>query len=179
MAELISFDNAIVPPGHEIGVLFPTASQKFLLRPFVSEPFKRNMVIQATPEDQSVTNEDVLVRLPDLRLSEFKVTVLQKWTCRVERVHVDRFVAVIEDATNPRNALEEVELDIEEVSQSDRRLVAEGAIFYWSIGYRDTRGGQRERVSSFRFARQPRLRQAEIDRIFKQADLASAILERD
>ena len=58
-------------------------------------------------------------------------------------------------------------------------LVAEGAAFYWSIGYRDTPGGQRERVAALRFVRQPRLSEADVKQIFEQADRLATFLESD
>jgi hypothetical protein len=87
----------------------------------------------------------------------------------------DRFVAVVNDATNSQNPAEQVEVDLEEVSTSDLPLLAEGATFYWCIGYRDTPGGQRERISTLRFARQPHLSKTVVsktvvDRAFALAD---------
>jgi hypothetical protein len=127
--------------------------------------------------DDEQREQDVLVRLPDLCLSPLKVTVLQRWIGRVEAVYAERFVAVTTDATNPRNPAEEVEFDLAEVSEGDRPLVAEGAMFYWSIGYRDSPGGQRERISSLRFVRSPRLREATLKRIFERADRMAAFLQ--
>jgi hypothetical protein len=83
------------------------------------------------------------------------------------------------DAGGEQNPLEEVELDREEVSKSDLPLLAKGAVFYCSIGYRDTPGGQRERIFTLRFARQPRLSRAEVKRIFEEADRLAAFLESD
>ena len=51
--------------------------------------------------------------------------------------------------------------------------------FYWSIGYRDTPGGQRDRISTLRFARQPHFRKADLKRIFEQADFSAALLQSE
>jgi hypothetical protein len=177
-----SFHDEIARPGGEIGILFPGPQQKFWVRqPLiqVQSVLDRNGEIQASAQEQRRLHEDPLVRLPSLRESKWKVIVLQRWVGRVEHVGSDRFLAVLSDATNPRNPPEQIELDRREVSQSDLPLLAEGATFYWSIGYRDTPGGQRERISTLRFARLPRLAKIEVNRIFDEADREAAFLESD
>jgi hypothetical protein len=163
-------------------VLSRWPSEGFLLCPPRDEArlsLNRNKLIQASPQDQIDTREDVLVRLPSLRESKWKVRVLQRWVGCVEHVMADRFIAVLSDATSPHNPPEQVELDLSEVSQSDLSLLAQGATFYWSIGYRDTPGGQRERISTLRFARQPHLSKTEVKRILEEADHLAAFLESD
>lgn len=183
-----SFQDAILRPGaSEIGILFPAPqveSEKFLFRREPAKPIgsSRDEVSQSFQPNQERASADVLVRLPSIRKSKWKVRVLQQWVGRVEQVNVARFVARIVDATNPSNPVEQVEFDLSdlsEVSESDRPLVAEGATFYWSIGYRDTPGGQRERVSALRFARQPRLSESDVNRVFEQADRLAVLLESD
>ena len=177
-----SYSDAILRPGSsETGVLSPTsqvASERFLYRESPSEnagPSVDQITLQS--QDQVNPREDAFVRLPDLRLSLLKVIVLQRWIGRVESVHDEQFVAITTDATNPRNPPEEVEFDLTEVSEGDLPLVAEGAMFYWSIGYRDSPGGQRERVSSLRFVRSPVLRDSAVNRIFERADRMAAFLQ--
>lgn len=176
-----SYSDAILrPDSPETGVLFPTpqaASEKFVFRESPSE--SDASTDQGTLQGQHHVNprQDAFVRLPDLRLSPLKVIVLQRWIGRVVSVHGDRFVAVTNDATNPRNPAEEVEFDLAEVSEGDRPLIAEGAVFYWSIGYRDSLGGQRERTSSLRFVRSPRLSEAAVNRVFEEADRMAAFLQ--
>src|SRR6266852_2930584 len=126
----------------EIGVLFPAFEKEFLVRqPLIARArfgLNTDEVMKSSPQGQHVPREDILVRLPSLRKSKWKVKVLQRWIGQVEQVKSDRFVAILADATSSRNPPEQVELDLEEVSESDRSLLAEGATFYWSIGYRDT-----------------------------------------
>jgi hypothetical protein len=169
------------PESPEMGVL-PVLSKKFIVRqPFPELPLKnRNDVAPLSLQGHQRPNHaDLLVRLPSLAESKWRVKVLQAWVGLVEHVGTDRFFATLTDVSNPRNPPEEVELDLSEISESDRPLLTEGAKFYWSIGYCDTPGGQRERVSSLRFARQPRLSQDEVNRIFKEADRLAAFLESD
>jgi hypothetical protein len=177
--------DAIMRPGSvEIGALFPALQKQFLVRqPLTAEKAwfsgNGNEFTQASPQDQRVAREDLLVRLPSLRESKWKVTVLQRWIGLVEQVETNRFVAVVNDATNSQNPPEQVEVDLEEVSTSDLPLLAQGATFYWCIGYRDTPGGQRERISTLRFARQPHLSKAVADRAFALADRVATLLESD
>lgn len=173
--------DAILRPGTPAaGILFSSqqvASEQFLFREPTHQaptPSEDLSTLQGQPD--ATTPQYALVRLPDLRMSPSKVMVLQRWIGRVASVQNDRFVAVTTDATNPRNPEEEVEFDLLEVSESDRALVAEGAVFYWSIGYRDSHGGQRERISSLRFVRSPRLHASTVKQVFDRADRMAAVL---
>ena len=187
MAASTSFHDAIVrtgAAGPEVEALFPAIQKRFLVRQplnAIKAQFccRTNEVQQATSQDQRADHADVLVRLPSLRESKWKITVLQQWIGRVEHVEADRFLAAIADATNVQNPPEQVELDLREVSDSDLALLGDGATFYWSIGYRDTPGGQRERISTLRFARQPHLSGTAVTKIFEQADRSAAFLESD
>ena len=82
--------------------------------------------------------------------------VLAKWVGRVQRVNDSSFVALVEDQLEIRPE-EEVEFPLSEVAPSDEALLVPGAVFYWSIGYRDRLSGQRTRESIIRFRRLPRL----------------------
>ena len=79
---------------------------------------------------------------------------LQKWECVVLQVLDDSFIARLIDLTN-ESPDEEAEFALDEVHREDQLLIAEGAVFYWSIGYLET-GGQRRRVSDIRFRRLPK-----------------------
>lgn len=80
--------------------------------------------------------------------------VLQKWEGRVQELTDGGFVARLTDLTSDLPD-EEAEFDVQEVSFLDRRLLKPGAVFYWSIGYRDAVTGQRSRESVIRFRRLP------------------------
>lgn len=113
----------------------------------------------------------------DVVSKNVRVQTLQRWTGRIERVCGESFVATVFDVTTPANPAQEVDLDIDDVSASDLSLISEGAVFYWTIAYRVTKGGQRERVSSIRFARQPKLRVDDLRTIYAEADEMTALLE--
>ncbi len=70
-------------------------------------------------------------------------------------------MARLQDLTE-KGPEEEAEFPIEEVSDEDRKFIKSGAIFYWNIGYLDSRTGQRRRVSIIRFRRLPAWRKEEI-----------------
>lgn len=77
---------------------------------------------------------------------------LQSWEGSVIEVLQDSFVARLIDRSSESPG-EEAEFPLDEVSWDDRHLVKEGAVFYWIIGYRDSVGGQRTRISEIRFRR--------------------------
>lgn len=138
-----------------------------------------NKDMRATLNDQRELTPSSLFRplSVDVSRRNIRVQALQRWTGRVECVSGDRFMAIVSDMTTPINPAEEVELDIQDVSLADRSLVAEGAVFYWAIVYRDTKGGQRERITTIRFARQPKLSDDDINDIFNEADELANLLE--
>lgn len=102
------------------------------------------------------------------RFPRFIVT--QKWEGYVTEIKGSYIKAVVADLTNPANPREEIGFDVDEVSDADRPLVQEGAIFYWHIGYQDDANGQRTRASSFRFRRLPAWTKRDITRAEKSAD---------
>ena len=152
----------------------------FVSNPWKAEVFTLGTNREAVPNSQTdgAISPTVVKSLSvDVARQNIRVHVLQRWTGKVERLVDDRFVAIIHDMTTPTNPVEEVELEVSEVSKGDRSLIAEGAVFYWSIAYRDTRGGQRERIASIRFARQPMLNERDIQDIFNEANEMVDFLE--
>ena len=185
---LTGYQDAILRPAEPgFGTLFPARREEFVIRGVnaIIPPIAavtNELAMTATTglaEQERFTHSDPLVRLPSIRESEWRVTVLQGWVGRVSEVRAKDFVAILTDATKLANPPERVELDVSEISDSDIALLADGAIFYWSIGYRDTPGGQRERISTLRLARQPKIGQAELRRTFQEADRLADTLESD
>lgn len=91
-----------------------------------------------------------------------KFISLQKWQGIVLKIMTDSFLARLYDQTN-RGIEEEVELPLEEISDGDKELLVEGAVFYWNIGYFDSKTGQRKRESITRFRRLPAWRKEELE----------------
>jgi hypothetical protein len=95
-------------------------------------------------------------RLPVARSIE-----LQRWEGTIEEVGEDSFTAVLRDLT-AQGADEWAELLLDDVAESDRALVAPGAVFYWWIGYRESVSG-RTRASVIRLRRLPGITDAELE----------------
>ena len=90
---------------------------------------------------------------PD-RASAFKT--LEQWVCRVVSVSADeRTFCAVGQSLDPAKTEELGDFTFAEVSDDDRSLIAEGAVFYWSIGYRVEQWGQRSTESAIRFRRLP------------------------
>lgn len=109
------------------------------------------------------------VLLKEIDRVEDRFFSLQKWEGVVLEVKEDYFIARLHDLTVRGNE-EEVELPLEEVSEGDRDLVKPGAVFYWHIGYFDSRTGQRKRESVTRFRRLPAWRQEELESAKSEVD---------
>lgn len=100
--------------------------------------------------------------------------VLQKWEGRVLEVHPDSFTAVVLDLGD-RKTEEEVEFDLTELSEYDLPLLAPGAVFYWSIGYRVDVNRTKSRSSLIRLRRLPVWSKRDL----RQLDDRLAELKRD
>ena len=101
---------------------------------------------------------------------------LQYWIGEVKDLDAESFVAVLTDL-NEQSLQETVELEMDDVSPDDRKLVIEGAIFYWSIGYRQNEAGTRFRTSLLRFRRLPVWRPEDLAEAAKRAAVRRAMLE--
>jgi hypothetical protein len=80
---------------------------------------------------------------------------LQEWEGRVVAVSANRFKAQLIDLTaGNEHETESGDFPIEELSDSDRKLLRENAIFRWLIGYRYI-GSTKERFARIVFRRLP------------------------
>ena len=87
-----------------------------------------------------------------------KFIPLQRWDGVVEAVNLKArtFDARLIDRSSGERGQEIARgIPFQEVDEDDHFLVGEGAVFYWSIGYREAKGEQRTRVSIIRFQRLP------------------------
>jgi hypothetical protein len=109
------------------------------------------------PTDSQVRSADTLIPL-------------QAWEGAVLNVGVDSFTARLVD-TAGEHPDEEIDLSKDELSPFDLDLLEPGAIFYWTIGYRQQLPvGARERVSRIRFRRLPAWSNAELTVARERAD---------
>lgn len=104
-----------------------------------------------------------LIRLPPAQPSVRRFEVLQQWEGII--IEHDSEVATVElaDLTNPGERKEIAELSLCEFAVSDRSLLGSGCVFYWTIGYDTTPGGQVRRLSEIRVRRTPRWTETEIE----------------
>ena len=100
--------------------------------------------------------------VPPLREVPYTFRLLQQWEGTVTEVGEGEFTAELRDITEPANCREEAVFDTDEISPDDQPLLELGAVFRWSIGYRTSAAGQRERVSQLRFVRIPGWRRSAI-----------------
>ena len=108
-------------------------------------------------------------RMPPPRKAPYQFRLLQQWEGTVTAIGEDEFTAELRDLTDPKRPREEAVFDIEEISLGDRPLFVLGSVFRWSMGYRTSIEGQRERVSLFRFVRIPGWRKSAIADIERRA----------
>jgi hypothetical protein len=92
----------------------------------------------------------------------------QHWIGVVESIEEDSFIAKLDDKSNHRT-YEIASFEISEVSQSDRKLISRGAIFYWSVGFA-TDNGQIEKRSLLRFKRSVDFTEEDLDIINDKAE---------
>jgi hypothetical protein len=112
------------------------------------------------------------------RVSDDRITALQQWEGVVDEVSGDAFTAILSDRT-AETPDERAEFSLDELSRSDFSLVRPGAIFAWTIGYRDMLTGQRIRFSTIRFRRLPAWTQRELDHARVRASHVLASLEEN
>lgn len=117
---------------------------------------------EATPEQDTVRNLQLIKK-------QDKFTALQKWAGYVLEIRDETFTARLTDLKN-REVEEEAEIYLAEVSEEDRPLLQPGAVFYWSIGYRDDYSGQRHNEGFIRFRRLPVFSRKDIERARQEAE---------
>ncbi|MBF0549269.1 MAG: hypothetical protein HQK60_01920 [Deltaproteobacteria bacterium] len=129
-----------------------------LLLSHFGQPIGR--IIPTTVETVT-TIESSVVQPPPSPSRQDTFISLQKWEGTVSYIGEESFMACLFDLTAP-GPDEEAEIPIKEISLDDRELLKPGAVFYWSIGYQDSKKGQRTRASKIRFRRLPAWRIEEI-----------------
>ena len=80
--------------------------------------------------------------------------ILQAWEGVVTAVAEESFAVRLIDLMSDMPE-EEAEISLDEVSDDERPLVKEGAVFLLHVGYATSEGGQRSRTAILRFRRLP------------------------
>lgn len=125
---------------------------------------------QSTDRIRRLRLASQLIRLPPGTLPLERIRVLQQWEGVVTDITDDSFFAELQDLADECQPIEIVEIPIDEVPEDDRPLLVCGGIFYWSIGYETSAGGQLRRMSEIRLRRTPRWTKRAIQRVKKRAE---------
>jgi hypothetical protein len=110
-----------------------------------------------------------VLRPPVWSSLEYAFDVRQQWEGVVTKVEGDEFTVVLRDVRNSDAPEYEAVLPIEEVADDDLPLLVPGGVLYWTIGYEQTRTGQRKRVSTIRLRRLPAWSRGDMARVEQRA----------
>lgn len=105
--------------------------------------------------------------------------VLQQWEGTVfEVLPAGEFTAVLRErqAESPE---EMATFSVDQVSADDLKLLAPGAVFYWSIGYETKPSGQRTLVSKIRLRRLPVWTRRDLKRVEERAKSLERVFGHD
>lgn len=106
------------------------------------------------PNDRIGETRNTAVRLP----TEEHFHLLQKFQGQITQKLGQEFKARLYDLSGDDSACEFAMFSLDEIDKSDIKLLREGAIFYWYIGYSSGRQGRR-RQSFFYFPQDGRMTQ--------------------
>ena len=109
--------------------------------------------------------------MPEEKSSQRSEEIIRDWEGIVDEVLEDEgiFVALLRDLTAGEiYPSETVEIPIEDVSDDDRELLRQGAVFYLTMG-RSLRGGRWELFGRMAFRRLPDRTPADLRRIEERA----------
>lgn len=117
--------------------------------------------------------------LPKPQPARYAFSVLQEWEGYVVSISEKTFTARLVDITR-RSANEEEEADfsLDDLEDTDRSRIRDGAIFRWIIGYRRGPVGTKDRLSRIVFRNLPAWTNKELERNRRNAiEWASALRE--
>jgi len=152
----------------------PAASKKFDITDITRDPKPDSNIIDAGKSSATTTAQPrQVLDIPVRHIRNVKdissVYTLQEWEGYVISVDERTFTANLIDKTaNKSRAEEQIEFDIDDVSEDDRILITHGAIFRWSIGYQKQNGTKRK-ISEIVFRRLPAWSRAEIKKATEMA----------
>lgn len=135
-----------------------SATEQTAVRPHIADPLLPFVPVPGA-DPQTVT----------------RFITLQKYEGTVLKVEGDGFIARIVDPAKLDEDFD-AEFAVEEVTPSDRHLLAPGAVFYWNLGYLDRPAG-RLRASDLRMRRLPAWSQDELKAARTRAEALAAKLD--
>jgi hypothetical protein len=122
--------------------------------------------------------ENVVINYPqlkNLKIGEESVTdkfiALNEWEGIVMAINRDdkTFTARLIDVNEKKQQAEEGDFLIDDIRNDDMKLLCEGAIFRWIVGYEIKRRGEKRRSSQIVFRRLPQWTKREIEEADKEA----------
>lgn len=144
-------------------------------------PYKHSDMVGLSAE--TTTNGErqyetyVPLRISKPKNSEYQKEVLQQWEGIVEYVGDENFTARLRDLTNKEHYPGEMaELPRDDISDDDRELLREGAVFYLTVGRLIHFSGRQERFGHIVFRRLPGWTSSTLDRAEKRAQRLSRFL---
>lgn len=124
---------------------------------------RQSNTLVALQDEACGANQVFPLPLPKEARRRPSLVQLQEWEGYVLDVSETGFTARLVDLTRQETTpSEEADFDVEEVSDNDRDLLREGAVFRWTIGYETAPGGTKKRVSQLFFRRLPKWTKNEI-----------------
>jgi len=109
---------------------------------------------------------------------EERFHLLQKFQGQVTDLFDQEFRASLHDLSGDYNASESAMFAVDEIDNSDRKLLREGAIFYWYIGYSSGIRGRR-RQSFISFSRSGRMTPEQFATSYHELDEIWSILSAE
>ena len=175
----VAIDSSL--PEHESSTLEPVLKEYR-----VSSEYQLPERPTESPDPQSEMNDsderadilkqkDRVINLKPFATIRNRFIDLQKWEGIVLHVSKNSFIGRLVDLTHDDQD-SVAELSLEEVHHEDKPLLTSGAIFYWTIGYKEDRG-QRIRASMIRFRRLPAWQKGEIEAAKKDAQNIRDLLQ--
>lgn len=127
----------------------------------------------STKVSAPVRKDNLRIRLPDRGIK-----LLQQWECVVLDVQQDCVECEMHDLTDDSQSVEYAEIYLDEFNLFDRPLLAEGTVFYWSIGREESKTGTIRRYSELRVRRMPPLSKLRKQEIAQEAEHFSELLTK-
>lgn len=110
------------------------------------------------------------------KLSKNRLKLLQHWECVVSELQDGIVCCEMYDLVSPDNPVEYAEVYIDEFNLFDRPLLAEGTVFYWSLGHVQMENGIIRGYSEIRLRRVPPITKSVQTDISRKVESLSALL---
>jgi hypothetical protein len=124
--------------------------------------------------------EDIVLRKIDVVGEKDQLLILQQWEGFATDIGSNSFSANLIDLTaGDTDPSEEVELPLSDLSKDDRRILHQGAVFRWLIGYRISPRGTRQRFSFIFFRRMAALTDDQMSETRREARTLAASIRWD